>query len=66
MNDTNKKTGVSFECTQKQRDSYIKAAGGRKLAVWIREVLDEAVKNPKRKSPIIADNDADDSIGNRI
>jgi hypothetical protein len=38
MNDTNKKTGVSFECTQRQRESYIKAAGGRKLGVWIREV----------------------------
>ncbi len=25
-----KKTGVSFECTQKQRDSYIKAAEGQK------------------------------------
>jgi hypothetical protein len=37
MAETDKKTGVSFECTQKQRDSYIKAAGGRKLAVWIRE-----------------------------
>jgi hypothetical protein len=28
-----KKTGVSFECTQKQRESYIKAAGGKKLGV---------------------------------
>ena len=36
MAETDKKTGVSFECTQKQRDSYIKAAGGRKLGVWIR------------------------------
>ena len=42
MAETDKKTGVSFECTQKQRDSYIKAAGGRKLGVWIQSVLDEA------------------------
>jgi len=65
MAETDKKTGVSFECTQKQRDSYIKAANGRKLGAWIRDVLDEAVKKPKRKPPaVIADDD--DSIGNRI
>ena len=66
MAETDKKTGVSFECTQRQRDSYIKAAGGRKLGVWIQSVLDEAVRNPKRKPLIISDNDADDSIGNRM
>ncbi len=43
MTDTAKKTGVSFECTQKQRDSYIKAAGGRKLGSWIKDVLDNDI-----------------------
>lgn len=56
-----KKTGVSFECTQKQRDGYIKAAKGRKLGDWIRSVLDDAVKQSKRK-PV--KNDDHDSIGN--
>lgn len=59
-----KKTGVSFECTQKQRDSYIKAAKGRKLGDWIRHVLDDAVKQSKRK-PVITEDD-DDSIGNHL
>ncbi|MEI7841098.1 MAG: hypothetical protein WCJ11_11425 [Methylococcaceae bacterium] len=39
-----KKTGVSFECTEKQRNNYIKAAGGKKLGVWIQSVLDAAIK----------------------
>ncbi|MGB4499194.1 MAG: hypothetical protein WBI40_10905 [Methylococcaceae bacterium] len=66
MNDTNKKTGVSFECTERQRESYIKAAGGRKLGVWIQSVLDAELKrqrtlrNPKANEL----SDDEDSIGN--
>jgi hypothetical protein len=61
-----KKTGVSFECTQKQRDNYIKAAGGKKLAVWITSVLDAAVKQKAggKVKPVIDDDDGD-SFGNR-
>ncbi len=62
MADADKKTGVSFECTQRQRDSYIKAAGGRKLGAWIQSVLDDAVRNSKRKPSPVVD---DDAIGNR-
>ena len=39
-----KKTGVSFECTEKQRENYIKAAGGKKLGAWIQSVLDAFIK----------------------
>jgi hypothetical protein len=28
-----KKTGVSFECTEKQRENYIKAAGGQQFSL---------------------------------
>jgi hypothetical protein len=74
-----KKTGVSFECTEKQRANYIKAAGGRKLGVWIKDILDAAVKQQvtggKNKvkpvvmnvtdSIIVDDEDDSDSIGNK-
>ncbi len=76
-----KKTGVSFECTEKQRESYIKAAGGKKLGVWIKDILDAAVKQqttgikPKAKpvvitkitvkTPIDGDEDDYDSRGNK-
>lgn len=70
-----KKTSVGFECTQKQRDSYIKAAGGKKLGVWIQSVLDAAVKQqatgankvkPKPKKMVVnLQEDDGDSIGNR-
>jgi hypothetical protein len=63
-----KKTGVSFECTQKQRESYIKAAGGKKLGVWITSILDAAVRQQsgggKVKSKPVIDDDGD-SIGNK-
>lgn len=60
-----KKTGVSFECTQKQRANYIKAAGGKKLGTWIQSVLDAAARQPKVKSkPVIEEIDGD-SIGNK-
>ncbi len=39
-----KTTGVSFQCTEAQRDNYIKAAGGKKLSVWIQSILDAAIK----------------------
>jgi hypothetical protein len=74
-----KKTGVSFECTEKQRVNYIKAAGGRKLGVWIKDILDAAVKQQamggKSKvkpvvmnvtdSIIVDDEDDGDSRGNK-
>ena len=74
-----KKTGVSFECTEKQRTNYIKAAGGRKLGVWIKDILDAAVKQQatggKSKvkpvvmtvtdSTIVDDEDDGDSRGNK-
>jgi hypothetical protein len=62
-----KKTGVSFECTQRQRDAYIKAAGGRKLGVWIQSVLDAEVKRQRTqpKVKVYEPSDDEDSIGNR-
>ena len=73
-----KKTGVSFECTLKQRENYIKAAGGKKLGVWIQSILDAAVKQQatgtKKKVQttattdvklVIDDEDDGDSVGNR-
>jgi len=74
-----KKTGVSFECTLKQRERYIKAAGGKKLGVWIQSVLDAAVKQqasdmkPKVKpvvtmktgEPVIMDYPEEDAVDNR-
>ncbi len=70
-----KTTGVSFQCTEKQRNNYIKAAGGKKLGVWIQSILDAAIKQqatsvkPKVKpaittkitvKPPIDDDDEDD------
>ena len=62
-----KKTGVSFECSQRQREAYIKAAGGRKLGVWIQSVLDAEVKKQRTQPKTKPDepNDDEDSIGNR-
>jgi hypothetical protein len=54
-----KTTGVSFQCTEKQRDNYIKAAGGKKLGTWIQSVLDAAIKQqatsvkPKVNKPTV-------------
>lgn len=61
-----KKTSVGFECTQRQRESYIKAAGGKKLGDWIKSVLDAAVRQQagsKKPKPMIDDDG--DSVGNR-
>jgi hypothetical protein len=76
-----KTTGVSFQCTEKQRNNYIKAAGGKKLGVWIQSILDAAIKQqatsvkPKVKPvittkitvkpPIDDDEDDYDSRGNK-
>ena len=62
-----KKTGVSFECSQRQREAYIKAAGGRKLGVWIQSVLDAEVKKQRTQPKTKPDepSDDEDSIGNR-
>lgn len=60
-----KKTGVSFECSQRQRDAYIKAAGGRKLGVWIQSVLDAEVKKQRTQPKVDEPSDDEDSIGNR-
>ncbi len=47
MADSDKTTGVSFQCTPAQRESYIKAANGGKLGAWICKVLDAHVRNLK-------------------
>lgn len=69
-----KKTGVSFECTLKQRERYIKAAGGKKLGVWIQGVLDAAVKQQASGTkpvvtmtgePVIMDYPEEDAVDNR-
>jgi hypothetical protein len=60
-----KKTGVSFECTQQERQRYLKAAGGKKLNVWIKSVLDAAVRQPKVKSKSVIEEFDGDSIGNK-
>lgn len=60
-------TGVSFECTQRQRDAYIKAAGGRKLGVCIQSVLDAEVKKQRTQPTVKVDTSSDDEDlrGNR-
>ncbi|MDD5229146.1 MAG: hypothetical protein PHN45_04320 [Methylococcales bacterium] len=69
-----KKTGVSFECTQQERQRYLKAAGGKKLGAWIKSVLDAAVrqqstggksKTTNAKTVIDYQEDDYDSIGNK-
>jgi hypothetical protein len=62
-----------------ERESYIKAAGGKKLGVWIQSILDAAVKQQKATGAkkkveptvtpdvklVIDYEDDGDSVGNR-
>ncbi len=39
---------IHVDCTMKQKTSYVRAARGQKLNVWIRKALDAAAKEPHR------------------